>query len=622
MSNSVNTTQPVIDIDKEKIASLIRKHAIEYYEGHPTITDVEFDCLVDQLKKIDPNNELLHTVGYGYKPTKNKIKHNIPMGSLEKIHELKESFRVLSLKLDGLSCELVYEHGNFVRAVTRGDGIEGIIVTKNMPQNIERSFNIDADISIRGEIILTWNDAKKFSTKHPRNIASGALMSLSENPIVKKLKFIPFEVVINGKFLPPKERFEWLNKYWSYLKVPYVIRDTDDNITIEKRSIELVSSAKSLDIPYDGIVVENLDGTNKLAYKFEDVTYETTITDIKWNISNYGKMIPVAQVEPVDIDGTTISKCTLNNLKWITDNNIGIGSKVDIVKANQIIPKIVHVITPGTFKRPTVCPKCNTNLIVSGVHLVCPNETCPSKTINVLNSFFSHFALDGLGPKIIEKFNNYIIGDEDLSYSNMFPIYFKKLEQVKRHDGDKIFGSKTFEKIYDTIHNILTNRLSSVALLTSLNLPNINVLTITKISFKMDLLKNVILTDNWNSIINGGNNYKYVKQVFSDPNYQKMIKDVFTYFGDRVSDDEGLVNTQYNVAITGKVSLPRTKWTKLYGDVINVSDTVNKNTNYLVCNEPSTSSKYKKAQELNIPIISENKMISIINQARQTMEEI
>jgi len=390
---------------------------------------------------------------------------------------------------------------------------------------------------------------------------------------------------------------------------------------IEKRAIEIATTAKLLDLPYDGIVVENLDGSNKLAYKFEDQTHETIITDIEWTISNYGKMIPVACLKPTDIDGTTVSRCTLNNLKWVKDNSIGIGSKVDIVKANQIIPKIVHVITPGTFEQPTKCPKCNTELIIVGVHLVCPNEICPSKIMNVLNSFFSHFSGDGLGPKIVEKFNDYIIGDETISYTNMFPIYLKKLEQVKPHEGDKIFGTKTFEKIYATIYEILTTRISTGALLASLNLPNINISTIGKIAYKVELLKNAILTNNWDAIINGGNNYKYVTQIFSDSNYQKIISDVFEYFGDRVEDETGLVGAEYNIVITGKVSLPRTKWAKLYGDVIKVSGSVNKNINYLVCNEPSTSSKYKKAQELNIPIITENKMISIINQTRKNMEE-
>lgn len=608
----------------EELENEIKERATEYYSGIPSITDNEFDALVEELKSIDPTNALLKTPGWGYVPTKNKIKHIIEMGSLDKIHNI-EDFKsdsiIASLKLDGLSCEIVYNNGYLIRASTRGNGKIGVVVTKNLIHAIPTKINIKDQVVIRGEVVLPQESFEKMNDAgiSPRNKASGLLMSLAYNDDIKYLKFIPFDVFINNQQLAGISKYEWLDSYYPNTRVNYII-STPKNLLQdwENKSMNtFIIDGQKYTIPSDGIVIEDIHGIEKTkAYKFEDVVVKTKVTDITWNVSGNGRMIPIIHLEPVIIEDANITKCTGNNVKWILDNKIGIGSSVEIVRANMVIPKIVNVLTSGVLTIPGECPLCGTLLKTEGVHIVCANEICKSKLYHYFNKLMTYYCEEGLGQKTTDKLLDILINDEKFyDFSHFMLVLDEKIRKITPKYLSNYFGPATIKLIYNTINNYVNNEIDLVSLCLILDIPGLGETLLNKIQNKLkhDILY-CIEHKQWNNLIEAADNHKMVKESLSNPTYQSKIYTFVILKQDKIHihvNDE--TSNKIKVAITGRLqNLTKSQWYEKWKEKVIKYD-VKEGLDYLIADESSNSSKYKKAKKLNVRIVTLEEMETILS---------
>lgn len=370
---------------------IIKKNAQEYYTtGEQKLSDVAFDALVDRVRKENPNSDVLKT-GWGYEVKENgKIKHKYGhIGSLDKVHNWNElqnklynfSTFDISAKLDGLSAVLYFKDGILDLALTRGDGEYGIDITNKIGYILNKNFTknnyikIDDDSftgAIRGEIMILPKDFEKYKSNHPeaknhRNSAAGLINGDEITEDYKYLSFVAYSVVGDEQDIYKYRAPALENKFSHYAYIDNINIWLSENFehTAPRKTIELdvnnyenqlqdLKNEWSKEYYLDGVVITekelfiNLDNFEvvyyHVAYKFEDEVKITRVIDIEWNMSKNGAYIPVAIVEPVELEGTTVKRASCYNAKYVLDNDIKIGTTVIICKSNQIIPKILEVI--------------------------------------------------------------------------------------------------------------------------------------------------------------------------------------------------------------------------------------------------------------------------------------
>ena len=624
------SNQDIKNLEKE-----ITARATEYYSGNPTITDNEFDCLCEMLREKDPNNKLLKTPGWGYVPKKHKSKHLIPMGSLDKIHSLSEyksKNRILSLKLDGSSCELIYKNGNLQKAVTRGNGDVGVVVTKNLLHFIPTSLDTKDDVFIRGEVIVTEESNKELNGSLARNTANGLLVSLTYTEKIKHLKFIPFGVFVNGKEIKGLERYKVLAKYFPNAQLPFFVSDKDlseDELTeIMKKLLYVKINGVECTLPYDGLVVEDALGVEKMvSYKFEDIVKKTKVTNITWQVSGNGRVIPVVHFNPVALEGANITKCTGNNVDWLKSNGVGIGADINVVRANMVIPKIKEVLKKVDPKIITNCPLCNTKLEKQGVHLVCINTKCSSRANALFERILTHFAPEGLGSILLAKLNEHLLGSNigNSDTIDLIKSYSKRLKSITKENLKNSFGEKTLEKILKTIDNVLNKKIHSDELLILAKIPGVGHRMVAKMNEKVNILK-CITSKDWKALMNAADNHKLVVDGLSDNYNQKYILALFDLFKGNIIEKEVKrthEDEQILVVVTGSLSVPVKKWKDSLPDVIGVKDSVTNKVALLICNNSSsTSTKFKKAKSLGIPIINEKEFDKFLEKRGYSRKKI
>lgn len=345
----------------------IKQYANAYYSGIAEISDEEFDALVDELRRTNPDSEILNSVGWGmdYEPTYGaKVEHKYQViGSLDKVKEVEDipdyAFPVLSAKLDGLSAVLYYNHGVLNKAVTRYKGTYGIDITNKILKVKNCTVLKDPFTgSIRGELVISntnWELLKKSKPKYenPRNAVAGLINSKTVSDALKYVSFVTYNIlgyenlttdinqgsvykflVDNGFDVAPHE----------YENPPY-------KFTNEKLKA-LYDKWNSI-YPCDGLVIGDMNLTrnnnnaimyNQISYKFQAESKTTTVIGIEWSLTRTGKIMPVVLVEPTKLSGATVRRCTGNNAKFIQDNKITAGTKVIITRSNEVIPKILSVL--------------------------------------------------------------------------------------------------------------------------------------------------------------------------------------------------------------------------------------------------------------------------------------
>lgn len=620
-----------------------------YYAGSSYMSDVEFDILYDKLKTLEAETGII----YANSPTQNvgsqiitnipKIKiEPIPMLSLKKIHTQDEVNNFVnnkivarSIKCDGLSMRLIYKDGQLFSANTRGNGVEGGLVTEHAKcfLNIPMSIPYKEEYIIDGEAIIKYSDfediAETENLQNPRNGAAGSLNTLDLNIVRRRhLSFIAWDVIKGGQSNSFIENLRQAENYG--FEIVYTsLTDTNE---------EILNVAKVKQIPCDGVVWryddiaygQTLGRTEKafnhaIAWKPQDEEYETTLLDIDYDIGRTGVLTPVAIFEPIEMDGSTVSRASLHNLS-VMEEVLRIpyqGQKIWVYKANQIIPQIIRSESDDSgadsiIPLPAVCPLCGEPVTIKNdtdsKFLFCSNDACPGKFINVLDHFAGKSGLDikGLSKSTLEKLMDWGWVN---TISDLFTLQEHRTEWMKKPG----FGEKSVDKVLAAIQ--ISRSCDLDKFICALGIPLIGRTAAKALANHFcswsNFIEAVDNAEDFSTLPNFG--YEMNKAIHTfDFTEAKSIAHNFITFNEAVSQStEQKSNlTGLTFVVTGKVGLVAKNRDELKNLIESlggkVTGSVSKNTNYLINNDvTSTSAKNKQAQSLNIPILSEEDFIEM-----------
>ena len=639
---------------KELIEILNNASRLYYQYSTPIMTDFEYDKLYDELEKLEKETNTV----LSNSPTQNvepeaidslvKVEHPAPMLSLSKTKSISElaSFLgnqegLISWKLDGLTIVLTYKDGKLSSGVTRGNGIIGEVITENVKKfkNIPLTIPYKGTLVVRGEAVIKYSDFNKMNEeldddssqyKNPRNLCSGSVRQLDSKVTAKRnVNCIIFALIESEKkFKLKSEEFEWL-KSLGFDVVEYH-KVTSNNI--EEQVLYFKNKINEYDIPSDGLVLLYNDieygkqlGTtakypkNAIAFKWQDETAETKLIDVDWLVSRTGLINPVAVFEPVELEGTIVSRASLHNVSILQGLSLGIGDTILVYKANMIIPQIADNLTQSnSLAIPNKCPVCNheARIISSNdvKYLYCMNDFCPAKLVKRLSQFTSRNAMniEGLSDAIINK-----LADEGLikTYADIY--------NLKRYKNDIIsfegFGEKSYDNLINSIEKSRNVKLANFIF--ALGIPDIGLSRAKLIckNYSNDINKIRNLTFEELSKIDGIGEIiaKGWIDTFSNDDFIKelelLLKEV-NFTDTSIDNNQPLKDLTF--VITGSVNNftnrdELVEYIESYGG--KVVKAISNNVNYLINNDiTSTSTKNTKAKELGIKIISENDLMSMI----------
>ena len=661
-------------MDKVKRIKELTRQLNEYRDSYynnsiSEISDQEYDNLFDELRKLEEETNIImansptHTVGYEVKSKLEKVKHSHPMLSLDKtksVDDLKKFAGnkdcLLMCKMDGLTVLLTYENGELVQAETRGNGEEGEIITHNAKvfENIPLHIDYTGHLEIEGEAIITYDDFERINNKlpdnekykNPRNLVSGSVRQLDSNIAAQRhIKFIAWNLVYNQNVFKECDDCIFgliLAKDLGFDIVPYYgyANNSFDKEKIEDIIELLKILSKDHKFPIDGLVIKYRDifygeslGTTRhhpkhsLAFKFYDDIYPTKLINVEFTMGKTGVLTPTAIFEPVEIDGTMVERASLHNISIM--KSLGIVSKyqeIGVYKANMIIPQIEYaekmdcVLVKESICIPSVCPVCgwNTERVKDNDTeiLICTNPDCKGKLLGKLSHFVSKNAIniDGLSEQTLQKFI-------DIGWLNSFKdIYYlsEYKEEMYKLDG---FGKKSVDKLLENIEKSRNTTLDRF--IYGLCIPLIG-RSASKTIAKAFNNQAEEFYDIWChgydfTILNDfGETMNNSLKDFIRDNY-RCIAELIGEFIFRVPDNNGNVKQvlqDKTFVITGSL-----KFYKRRDELVSViersggkvSGSVSAKTSYLINNDvASTSGKNKKANELGIPIISENDFVQMI----------
>lgn len=572
-----------------------------------------------------------------------KEEHERPMLSLDKTKE-REALRefigehptLLSWKLDGLTIVLTYENGELIKAVTRGNGIVGEVITNNARvfKNIPLKISFKGRLVLRGEAIITYSDFEKINEtigdadakyKNPRNLCSGSVRQLNNEITAKRnVRFYAFSLVSaeGVDFRNSREvQFRWLNEQ-GFEVVEYRKVTAE---TLDEAMDYFAEAVTTNDFPSDGLVAlyddiaygESLGTTakfprNAMAFKWADEMRDTRLLEIEWSPSRTGLINPVAIFEPVELEGTTVSRASVHNISIMKELKLGIGDTIRVYKANMIIPQIAENLTgSGNAPIPHTCPACGQETVVKKENdvecLFCVNPECPAKKIKSFGLFTSRDAMniDGLSEATLEKF---IARGFIHDFGDIFEISRYK-DEIVEMEG---FGQKSYDNLMESLERAKETTLPRV--IYSLGIANIGLANAKVICrhFDNDLdrirhasLEEVSDIDTIGPVI-AGNLVAY----FKDEDNNRRLNHLMSFL--HIQEDspkQEQIFEGMNFVITGSLvhfgnrSEAKELIESLGGKV---TGSVTKKTNYLINNDiQSNSSKNKKARELGIPILSE-----------------
>ena len=643
---------------KELIAILNRAGKAYYQENREEISNYEYDKLYDELKDLEEktgtvlsSSPTIH-VGYELMTSLEKEAHPSPMLSLDKTKDpqelsswLGDQEGLLSWKLDGLTIVLTYEGGELVKAVTRGNGEVGEVVTSNAKVfvNIPRKISYQGQLVIRGEAVIPYSVFQKMNEeiedvdsqyKNPRNLCSGSVRQLnSEITAKRKVHFYGFSVgdaegVDFHNSL--EEKMKWAADL-GFDMVEYV-RVNAENV---QQEVERFSEKiKDFDLPSDGLVLalddieygKSLGRTAKfprdsIAFKWADETADTHLLKVEWSPSRTGLINPVAIFEPVQLEGTTVSRASLHNISVMEELELGIGDEITVYKANMIIPQLAENKTKsGNVPIPEVCPACGGETRIedeNGIKtLVCTNEFCSAKKIKSFSHFVSRDALnvDGLSEATLGKMidRGYLKELYDL-----FDLE-KYREEIIAMDG---FGEKSFENLIQAINNAREPALANF--IYSLGISNVGLSNAKLICrhFHNDLeaVRHASVQEFTEIDQIGPMIAEAVVSYFRTPHNVEVVDNLLEkiHFRQEEENTEEQILEGKTIVITGSLNhFGNRKELKERIEQLGgkVTGSVSKKTDYLINNDKeSSSSKNKKAKELGIPIISEEDFLEMMH---------
>lgn len=637
---------------KELVDALNRAARAYYMDAEEIMPNIEYDRMYDELLDLEKetgivlSNSPSQNVGYEIVSDLPKERHPSRMLSLDKTKSRKElrdwlgdQEGLLSWKLDGLTIVLTYDDGKLVKALTRGNGDVGEVVTNNAKvfANVPVSIAFKGHLVLRGEAVIKYSDFEKINEtigdadakyKNPRNLCSGSVRQL--DPRVTKdrnVNFIAFTLVEaeNVDFHDLREnQLKWLSEQ-GFDVVPFK-HVTRDNImdTIEWFAQEIVHN----DFPSDGLVLtyndmvygRSLGQTAKfprdsLAFKWADQKEETTLRKIEWSASRTGLINPVAVFDPVQLEGTTVKRASVHNISIMRELKLGIGDRITVYKANMIIPQIAENLTGSdNIEIPEVCPVCGGKTEIhedNGVQtLYCTNPDCLAKQIKGFSLFVSRDAMniDGLSDATIEKL---IAKGLIKEYADLFNFDSYK-DAVVEMEG---FGEKLFQNLADSVEK--ARHTTPVRLLYALGIPGIglaNAKLIAKACGNQWERMQHLTAEDLTAIDGIGDVMaKSYVDYFADPDHQRKVEDILgqVQLDETVEDNPSFLEGMTFV-ITGSLNHYANR-EELKQEIERfggkAAGSVSKNTTALINNNiESTSAKNRKARELGIPIIDEEMM--------------
>lgn len=644
----------------QELVQLLNEAGKAYYQqAQEIMSNFEYDKLYDELLALEQDRGIIlsnsPTVNVGYEVISElpKERHPEPMLSLDKTKDVEQLAAfvgkhksMLSWKMDGLTIVLTYREGALYKAVTRGNGEVGEVITNNARvfKNIPLKISYQGDLILRGEAVIGYSDFEKINAeigdidakyKNPRNLCSGSVRQLNNEITARRnVKFYAFSLVqAQGVDFKNSRacQMEWL-KSQGFEIVEYCLV-TEENIRQEV--LNFSEKISHNDFPSDGLVVtyddieygRSLGRTAKFprdsyAFKWADEIKETTLLAIEWSPSRTGLINPVAIFEPVELEGTTVSRASVHNLSIMEELALGVGDEIQVYKANMIIPQIAENLTrSGVRDIPEHCPVCQgateIRQLSDAKTLYCTNPQCQAKHIKSFALFASRDAMniDGLSESTLEKFisKGFVKDYVDLFHLDRYQ------QDIQDMEG---FGEKSYKKL---INSVEAARESSLPrLIYSLGISGIGLANAKLLckAFHNDveaLLKatvsDVMAVDGMGEVL-----AKAFVDYFADPDNVKRLRDLLKEI--RIPEEEGEQAPQIfegkNFVITGSVKhfANRGELKELIESLGGkVTGSVTSKTTYLISNDvTSASSKNKKANELKVPIISEEEFLEMVQE--------
>ncbi len=640
---------------KELVEQLNQAAAVYYQGKDEMMSNYEYDSLYDELQALEEETGIIlagsptRRVGYEVLSELPKETHLSPMLSLDKTKDVAQladwlgtQEGLLSWKLDGLTIVLTYENGSLSKAVTRGNGQVGEVITNNAKvfQNVPLSVPFKDDLILRGEAIITYSEFKRINKslpeeeqyKNPRNLCSGTVRQLNNEITAKrKVEFFAFSLVsAKGVDFANSQENKMLFLQEQGFDVVEYRRVTGD--TLAETVSWFAEKIQTNDFPSDGLVLlmddiaygEGLGHTakfprNAIAYKWADEIADTVLQEIEWSASRTGLINPVAIFDPVELEGTTVSRASVHNISIVKQLELGIGDRIQVYKANMIIPQIAENLTrSGKLDIPSHCPVCDGDTAIhedNGVQvLFCENPDCPAKKIKSFSHFVSRDAmnLDGMSEATIEKLMNQGMIHE---LADLFCLE-RYRDQIVEMDG---FGEKSYQKMIEAADR--ARHTDVVRFVYSLGIPNVGLSNARLIcqAFDQDFARIRQADTGTLTEIEGVGPVIAESFVafFHNPKVQEMIAHLLQKItleapkGDEIPQDMAGVT----FVITGSVEHFANR--NAVKEIIEsrggkVTGSVSAKTNYLINNDvASNSTKNRKAKELGIPIITEEQFIDM-----------
>ena len=643
---------------RELVDLLNRARRAYEQEDTEIMSNYEYDRLYDELqeleKELGTTLAASPTVNVGYEVLSElpKERHERPMLSLDKtkdVARLKEFLgsqkAMISWKLDGLTIVLTYREGALEKAVTRGNGEVGEVVTNNARvfKNVPLTIPYQGELVLRGEAVISYKDFEKINEeigdadakyKNPRNLCSGSVRQLNNEITAKRnVRFYAFTLVrAEGVDFKNSRLYQmqWLQQQgFDVVENHPVTADT-----IEKEVAWFAEHIDKNEVPSDGLVLvyddiaygQSLGTTAKFprdsfAFKWADEIRETTLTEIEWSPSRTGLINPVAVFEPVELEGTTVSRASVHNISIMEELELGVGDRITVYKANMIIPQIAENLTRSGVKDiPKECPVCGgpTKIAMENETktLYCTNPKCQAKHVKSFTLFVSRDAMniEGLSEATLEKFimNGYVKDFTDLFHLDRYA------DEIRQMDG---FGDKSYENLQNSIKNARTTTLPR--LVYSLGIPNIGIANAKMICGALGNDPERILNTTVEELSGisgvGGVIAGTFVDYFADEDHRDLFKRLLEEVEipkEEITEDSRKF-AGVNFVITGSVNHfanraeVKEEIEKRGGKV---TGSVTSKTNYLINNDVnSTSSKNRKARELGVPIISEEEFLNMLN---------
>ena len=657
----MNTEVKINSKDKkrlEELVSILNNASRAYYDdANEIMSNFEYDALYDELSALEEKtgivmaNSPTRNVGYTVQSKLPKEAHQNRMLSLDKTKDKEElknwlgnNSGILSWKLDGLTIVITYRDGKIHKAVTRGNGDIGEVVTENAKtfENIPFNIPYKGELVIRGEAVILYSDFLKINNeiedadakyRNPRNLCSGSVRQLDSSITAKRhVRFYVFTItgIEDEDFNNSKdEQLKWLNNQ-GFEVVPYEVV-TSKNLIEEVNKFETL--VKSFPIPSDGLVLalsdlalaKSLGETAKfprhsIAFKWEDKEEETVLRGIEWSPSRTGLLNPIALFDPVELEGTIVKRASVHNVNILKGLELGIGDRITVYKANMIIPQISDNLTrSNNLEIPLKCPVClgHTELRLSGNTeiLVCPNEDCPAKKSGRFTHFVSRDAMniEGLSEQTILKFMGYGFIKK---FKDIYDIGLHK-EEIENLEG---FGEKSFNNLLQSIEE--SRNTEPARLLYALGITGIGVATSTLIARHCKNRWEQIVSLNEEELLQiegiGSVIAKDFIKFFEDEKNRDNLKALISCLNiDESYEEEGEQLRGKVFVITGDLKHFNNR-KELKSKIENaggkVSSSVSGNTDYLITNNPNSgSSKNEAARKYGVEIINEDKIMEMLS---------